>query len=186
MLALVNQALKRMVVLRPDLFAIIGTVACTAGSTIQSTPTDSVRLIEVYSIVNGGGVVEASREVLDQTIPSWRSDAAGAAVNWMRNVRNPNNFFIYPKAPAAQVLTVEYSQSPPTYDADDDIALLSDAYMPVVVDITVFLAESIDNEAVTSGRAKLFQDSYTQALGLSLQSRAVTDTENSGSKDEVV
>lgn len=186
MLSLVNQALKRMVVLRPDLFAFVGTVACVAGTTIQAAPADSVRIIEVYSIVGGGGVVEVTREALDQTVPSWRTDTAGAAVNWMRNVRNPNNFFIYPQAPANQTLVVEYAQAPADYTIDATITLLSNAYRPVVTDIVVYLAESIDNESVTSGRAKLFQDAYTQALGLSLQSRVVLDLENSGSKGEVV
>jgi hypothetical protein len=48
------------------------------------------------------------------------------------------------------------------------------------VDGVVFLAESIDNEHVNSGRAKLFQDSFVQGLGVSLQSRTITDTETGG------
>ncbi len=44
----------------------------------------------------------------------------------------------------------------------------------------MFLAESIDNEHVNSGRAKLFQDAFIQGLGVSLQSRSVTDTESGG------
>ena len=31
---------------------------------MQSAPADSLRVIEVYSIVGGGGVVEANREVI--------------------------------------------------------------------------------------------------------------------------
>ena len=67
LLALCNQALKRIQILRPDLFAYVGTVACTAGEVVQDAPSDSLRVIEVYSVVGGGGVVEADREVLDQT-----------------------------------------------------------------------------------------------------------------------
>jgi hypothetical protein len=48
------------------------------------------------------------------------------------------------------------------------------------VDGVIFLAESIDNEHVNSGRAKLFQESFVQSLGVSLQSRAITDTESGG------
>ena len=62
-------------------------------------------------------------------------------VNWMRHIRNPNKFFIYPKAPAAQVLDIEYAQSPPVYAGDAAVALLPDAYFPVVVDATVFITE---------------------------------------------
>ena len=180
LLGFANQALKRMAVLRPDLFAYIGTVTCTAGAVIQSAPTDSIRVMEIFQVQGGSGVTEVNRDSLDETYPGWMNDAAGACVNWMRHVRNPNRFFIYPKAPAGQVLVVEYSQTPPDYVIDADVALLPDAYFPVVVDGTIFLAESVDNEHVNSNRAQLFQQTFTQALGVNAQSRTLTDTEEAG------
>jgi len=180
LLGMGNQALKRIQLLRPDLFAYVSTMTCTQGEVIQAAPSDSLRIIEVYSIVGGAGLVEAEREVLDQTLPTWVNDTEGAAVNWMRHVRNPNKFFIYPQAPAAQVLNIEYSQVPPTYDGTTTIALLPDAYFSVVVDCMVWLVESVDNEHVTSGRAKMFKESFTEALGVSKGSLPVTDTEDAG------
>ena len=186
LLGLVNQGLKRMAVLRPDLFAAVGTVTCDEDAVVQSAPADSIRLIEVYSVVGGNAVTETNRETLDQNVPSWPADTQGAAVNWMRNVRNPNKFYIYPKAPVGHVLSVEYAQTPSDYALVDTVLLLPGAYFPVVVDVTMFLAESVDNEHVTSGRAKMFQDSFTQALGLSTQSRSITDTETGGLDDKEV
>ena len=180
LLGFANQALKRMAVLRPDLFAYIGTVTCTADAVIQSAPTDSIRVMEIFQVQGGSGVTEVNRDSLDETYPGWMNDAAGACVNWMRHVRNPNRFFIYPKAPAGQVLVVEYAQTPPDYAIDADVALLPDAYFPVVVDGTIFLAESVDNEHVNSNRAQLFQQTFTQALGVNAQSRTLTDTEEAG------
>jgi len=182
LLGFANQALKRIAVLRPDLFAYVGEITCVSDAVLQTGPSDSIRIIEVYSVVGGNGVTEANRETLDQAMPTWMNDTAAATENWMRHVRNPNRFFIYPKAPAGQKLVIEYAQSPPDYDTTTSVELLSDAYFPVVLDATVFLAESIDNEHVNSNRAKLFQESFTQALGTSAQSRPVTDTENSGMK----
>ena len=180
LLSLCNQGLKRIQLYRPDLFAYVGTVACTQGEVLQSAPTDSYRIIEVYGIVGGDRVVEANREVLDQNLPTWPNDAEAAAINWMRSIRNPNKFFIYPQAPAAQTLTVEYSQVPPTYDGTTAVTLLPDTYLPALVDIVVFLAEVIDNEHVTQGRAKLFYESFTQLMGITSSSIAITDTEQSG------
>lgn len=186
LLGFANQALKRIAVLRPDLFAYIGDITCTDGEVVQSAPSDSIRLIEVYRVKNGNGVIETNREALDQAYPTWMNDAAGAAVNFMRHVRNPNKFFIYPKAPAGQVLVGEYAQTPPDYDGVTPIALLPDAYEPVVIDATVFIAESVDNEHVNSQRAQLFQSSFTQALGVAAQSRAITDPERGGLQEEDV
>ena len=186
LLGFANQALKRMSVLRPDLFAYIGEITCTAGAVIQSPPSDSIRIIEIFQVKDGAGVTEVDRTSLDQTYPGWMNDAAGAAVNWMRHVRNPNKFFIYPKAPVGQVLIGEYAQTPPNYVGTDTVALLPDAFFPVVVDGTVFLAESVDNEHVNSNRAQLFQQSFTQALGVSAQARSLTDTEEAGLPSEQV
>lgn len=186
LLGFANQALKRMSVLRPDLFAYIGEIPCTAGAVIQSPPADSIRVIEIFQVKDGSGVTEVDRNSLDQTYPGWMNDTAGPTVNWMRHVRNPNKFFIYPKAPVGQVLIGEYAQTPPNYVGADTVALLPDAFFPVVVDGTVFLAESVDNEHVNSNRAQLFQQSFTQALGVSAQARTLTDTETAGLPNEQV
>jgi hypothetical protein len=180
MLGFVNQTLKKMVVLRPDLFAVIGDFATTAGSVLQDCPADSTRLIEVFQVKGGNAITEVTRRVLDQTSPSWVSDPPGAPVNFMRHVRNPNRFFVYPAPVAGTVLVGEYAQTPPDYTLNQEVTFPTDAYFPVVVDGTVFLAESIDNEHVNSNRAKLFQDAFVQALGVGLQSRTVTDTEEGG------
>lgn len=172
-----NQSLKRMAVLRPDLFSYFGNVPCTAGQVLQQLPADASRLMEIFSVVGGGSVRETNRETMDDVYPQWVSDTAGPAVNWMRHPRSATRFFIYPKAPADQQLLVEYSQTPPDYDAATPVELLPDAYYPVVLDGVIFLAESIDNEHVNSGRAELFQKSFSEALAANMQSRELTDKE---------
>lgn len=175
-----NQTLKRIALLRPDLFSFIGDITCTAGEVLQTAPTDSIRLMEILRVKNGDSIRETNRETMDQTYPTWGSDAAAPCVNWMRHPRNPNRFFIYPKAPVAQVLTGEYAQTPPNYLSSDNIALLPDAFFPCVVDGTVYMAEAVDSESVSSQRAEMFQKSLTGMLSASLESRAVTDKENAG------
>lgn len=180
LLGFVNQTLRRIAVLRPDLFAYIGTMDCEPGVVLQSAPTDSLRIIEVHSVVGGNGVTEVDKNALDESYPIWADDPAGPAVNWMRHVRNPNKFFIYPKAPEGQQLLIEYAQTPPKYTLDAEVALLPEAFFPVVVDGVVFLAESVDNESVNAGRAQLFQKSFSDTLGTNQQSKVVTDTDDGG------
>jgi len=176
----VNQTLKRMSVLRPDLFSFIGDIPTVANTVLQSCPSDSLRLIEIFQIKNGDAVTEVNRDVLDQMYPNWVNEAAGTPVNFMRHVRNPNKFFLYPRPSTGVVLVGEYAQVPPAYTIAQAIALVPDAYLPIAVDGVVFLAESVDNEHVNSGRAKLFQDSFAQTLATGLQVRSITDTEEGG------
>lgn len=180
MLGFVNQTLKRMVTIRPDLFAVIGDFPTTANTVLQSCPADSTRLIEIFQVKNGNAITEVNRATLDRTVPNWQNEDAGQPVNFMRHVRNPNRFFVYPRPEAGVVLVGEYAQTPPDYTLGQEITYPTDAYFPVAVDGVVFLAESIDNEHVNSGRAKLFQDAFVQGLGVSLQSRTITDTEAGG------
>lgn len=180
MLGFVNQTLKRMVTIRPDLFAVIGDFTTVANTVLQSCPADSTRLIEIFQVKNGNAITEVNRATLDRTAPNWQNEEAGQPVNFMRHVRNPNRFFVYPRPEAGVVLVGEYAQTPPDYTLNQEIAYPTDAYFPVAVDGVVFLAESIDNEHVNSGRAKLFQDAFVQGLGVSLQSRTITDTEAGG------
>ena len=90
LLGFANQALRRIAVLRPDLFAKVSTMTCTTNEAIQSAPTDSLRIMEVFSVSGGDGCIETNRESLDQAYPQWMNATAGAAVNWMRHTRNAN------------------------------------------------------------------------------------------------
>lgn len=181
MLGFVNQALKRTAYIRPDLFTTIGNVSLTQNTVVQSLPAGAIRLVEIYSVVGGTAVTEVNREMLDQSYPTWPSEAAGLPVNYVRHVRNPTKFFVYPRPTSGVQVVAEYATTPATYaSASSTITELPDVYLPSLVDCVVFLAESIDDEHVLSGRAKLFLDSFQQSLALTLTARPITDTEDAG------
>jgi hypothetical protein len=182
LLGYINQTLKRMALLRPDLFGVIADVATTASSAVQTLPTDAIRLIDVFSVKGGGAVTETDRETMDRNYPSWSVEAAGTPVNFMRHVKNPTRFFLYPPPAAGIELVVEYAKVPDTYAINDDIDAIPAAFMPTLVSGTVFLSQSIDDEHVSSGRAKLFLDAFTQDLFGAFSSRTVTDTKAAGLK----
>lgn len=179
LLGYVNQTLKRMAFLRPDLFSFIGDISTVADTVLQSCPSDSLRLVEIFQVKDGNAVTEVSRDVLDQGYPGWVAEASGTPVNFMRHVRNPNQFFLYPRPSSGVVLVGEYVQVPASYAISDTILLLPDSYLPVVVDGVVFLAESEDNEHVNSNRAKMFLDLFVSELSTGANARLVTDTESS-------
>jgi hypothetical protein len=187
LLGYVNQTLKRMAVVRPDLFSDIGDIPTTPDTAVQSLPADAIRLLDIFQVKGGPAINEVDRETMNRNYPGWMVEASSVPVNFMRHVKNPDRFFLYPPPVAGTVLVGEYAKSPPNYAMADTVDILSDVYFPVVVDGTVFLAESIDDEHVQSGRAKLFYDSFAQMLTTSLQSRKVTDTKSAGlDKGEVI
>jgi hypothetical protein len=180
MLGYVNQTLKRMSIVRPDLFSDIADIPTQVGSAVQSLPANALRLLDIFQVKNGAAINEVDRETMNRNYPNWMTETAGVPVNFMRHVKNPDRYFLYPRPEAGVVLVGEYAVSPPDYALAAEVDLLADSYLPVVVDGTVFLAESIDDEHVQSGRAKLFYESFANQLSVNLQSRKVTDTKLAG------
>lgn len=171
----ISQTVRRVTVLRPDLFTEITTITCVAGS-MQSPPADSVRIMDVLTNTSGAAVKEVNQEVLDLMVPAWEALTPGPAVNWMRYPRSPNRFYVYPAATVSDTLEIVYAKCPAVMTTASTIPL-QDVYYPAIVDGTCWLMESIDAEHVESGRAKMFQDSFLQALTGSLQARRITDTD---------
>lgn len=182
LLGYVNQTLKRMANMRPDLFSAIGDLTTTADSAVQALPADAIRLVDIFSVKNGNAITEVDRETMDRNYPSWSAEPSGTPVNFMRHVKNPDRFFLYPRPAAGVVLVGEYAQVPPTYTLNQTITAPADSFFPTIVNGTMFLAQSIDDEHVSSGRAKLFLDAFTQDLSASFSSRVVTDTKAAGFK----
>ena len=137
-------------------------------------------MVEIFGVSGGNAIEEVNRDEFDRAYPAWQSDAAGVPTKYMRHTRNPKGFFLYPRPQAGVQLLAEYVVSPPDYTLLQAIITPADEYFSTIVDGTVFLAESVDNEHVSSGRAKLFYDSFVQSLGVSGQAREITDTERGG------
>jgi len=195
LIGLINRALRLMVVVRPDLFAYMTTVTPTVGSSVQTAPANSVRIMEVFHVTNGNSITEVDRESMDESYPQWMNDPAAAPKNWMRHIRNPNRYFLYPRPITGTTIYIEYARQPRTYTeaslADvsptpntGTIDDLQDAYLPIVIEGVVYLAESIDNEHVNSGRAALAQKTFFAALEAGLETREITDTEDGASRGE--
>lgn len=177
LLSYVNQVLRRVLTVRPDLFIDTVTVPLTAGTVLQALPAGAHRLVDVYYVEGYNSVNEVERPILERGYPQWVSDPAGIPYNFVRHARNPTKFFVYPRPIENLSLVVDYVVAPPTYTVDEEITAPTDGYMSTVVDGVVFLASSIDDEHVLSGRAKLFLDSFMQSLGTDLQGRMLTDEE---------
>jgi len=177
LLRFLNQTVKRMAMLRPDLFLVVREVQTVAGAATQTLPQDAVRLVEVYNVSGGNVVTEVNKDTLDQTFPGWRSATPGKPVNYIRHVRNPTMFFLYPAPEAGVSVVAEYAAVPADYGLTDTITAPSTAYTPSLVDGIVYLAQSIDDEHVNSGRAKLFADTFAQSLDTGLRTQPVTDTD---------
>ena len=180
LLDFVNQTLKTTATLRPDLFSYLTDISTVQNTVTQTLPADSARLVEIFAVKDGNAITEVSREVMDQSYPQWRTEPAGIPVNYMRHVRNYNQYFLYPRPVRNIVLIGEYIQIPPNYTLNQTIQLLPDNFFPAIVSGVVALVASIESENARQDRATYFRSQYADILSISLQARAGTDTEEGG------
>lgn len=180
LLGFVMQTVQRMAVLRPDLFSTITEMNTTPCSFVQTIPRDGARLVEIFAVKGGKAVQEVSRDVMDRNFPGWTMATEGVPVNYMRHPRNPTRYFLYPPPTQGTKLIAEYVQAPIFCGINERIQPLNDIYFPIVVQGTVFMTESIDNEHANSGRAKLYDDAFNMMLTSNFESRTVTDIEDGG------
>jgi hypothetical protein len=181
LLVLVNNTIKRMVLLRPDLFTTVASISTTPNVVLQTMPADSFRLVDIFQVTGANTLEEVDRSQLNRTDINWAAEAAGTPVKFMRHPRNPNRYFLYPRPTSGITLQAEYVKIQPTYNLNDTITGLPDDYLPVLTDGTIYALLTLDNEVNrTQGGivlAKAYGDSFAQTLGVSLQVRALTDTE---------
>lgn len=182
MLDFVNQVVKRACVVRPDLFITDTTITPTADQVEQELSATITRIMEIHRVVGGGAIGEVDKETMDRSAPDWTTETSGTPVNWMRHPRNPRRYFLYPAPATGTQLSVEYIEVPSDYGLSDTIAL-PDSYKSALVDGVVYLAEVIDNEHVVTERAKMFLESFMQALGADFTQRKVVDDEDGGMEE---
>lgn len=171
LLGFVNQILKQTAILRPDLFTLTADIPTNPNVVEQEMPADSIHLVNILAVKDGGAIVEVSREAMDQFYPQWRSVAAGTPVNYMRHPRNPNRYYLYPRPKVNTTLTGEYAQTPPTYARMQPIALLPDSYQSAMVMGVLMLVAAVENKTTDPARYQQFQAAYEQSLGVSLQAK---------------
>jgi hypothetical protein len=144
----------------PDLFIVTGPVTCTAGQVEQALPVAGSALFDVLGIQNGNAVNRTTLDALRAWRPSWRIDAAAAATDWVMPPQDPSkakgpDFFVYPKAPANQVVIAMYVPPP----ADVDVLArrrhqdfpVPDTYSEPLSFYVTGRAEMKDDEHVDSG-----------------------------------
>lgn len=180
MVRFANETLRQTTLIRPDLFTVLGDIATVPSVVEQQLPSDSMRMVSIRSIKSGAPVVEVSYEMMDRSYPAWRVDAPGVPVNYMRNVRNPNAYFLYPRPQANIVLTGEYVKTPRQYEYTDTVDIVPDTYRPALVAGVVARIADIENTTRDPERARNFMQMYAQLLDTNLVVRKITDTKMAG------
>lgn len=186
----VNMAVRKMVMMRPDLFTKLeNSYNAVAGlrvdRVLQTCPTDSYRLVEIFTATNGNAInvlEEVDYAHFVRADRSWSTHPAGVPTKYMRHPRNPNKFFLYPRPSTGTTLQMEYIQVQPTYTLNQTIEGINDNYFPALVDAVVYYVLTIENAESSSGigvgRANMYRNTFYSAIDTSADARLLTDVDN--------
>lgn len=159
-----NDALDAMLPLVPHYFYERGDLTCTADSSAQTVSfADAHALVSVDRIKDGAVILPASKPELDRYDTSWMTAASAAAVNWLPHADSSVRFYLYPPAPADQVVEVTYVRIPSEYaiGADTELPMTMG---PVIADYIVAMAMLRDDEHVNANRAQAALASFVGRL----------------------
>lgn len=164
LLAYANGAVRALVDLRPELFYEFGYYECNPDEVVQEIYFEDARsVVNVLRRADGGVVWPCDLATLSAYDPNWGKAASAPAVNWAPHPGDPRRFFIYPPAPAGQVLELVYVRMPPGYGANDDTGL-PETLAEAIADYIVAMAESRNEESVTSQRAAQFMQQFVSRV----------------------
>ena len=155
LLIYVNDCMREISTIRPDLFLTVGDYTCIQSQCEQViTFQDAQRLVMPTCIHGGAALTRFDIGTLDTFLPQWRAATPAAATQWSQYQGDPLRFFIYPPAPASvQVLDIQYIKLPTALLIDDPITEIPANMLPAITDYVVYRASSKDDEHSDSGRA---------------------------------
>lgn len=175
LLSWLNEAQRRVVLLRPDASSEVTQVTLVAG-TRQTMPAGSIRLLGCRRNVSGRVCTMIKRDHLDQFSPNWSLATADATVKHViYDELVPDEFEVYPPQPTSGFGSIQIVRSVLPTDCTldavsggsvDSVISLPDQYESPLVDYVVYRGYSKDAAyTVRGGKAEAAWNAFVQGLG---------------------
>lgn len=149
-----------------DVYVLRTNIEAVAG-TVQSLPSDGLRLVDIIKNVSGGGAIHQSDyATVDVLSNSWRAASAAAAENYFYDERNPTEFELYPPQSGGELIEVVYNAIPGDATINGDVTI-NDMYADSLIDYVVYRGFSKDTEDSSPelARATAFYRAFLIGIG---------------------
>lgn len=149
-----------------DAYVLRADIAAVAG-TVQTLPTDAIRLVDVVKNVSDGSAIHQSDyATVDMLRSTWRKEAAGVAETFFYDSNNPKEFEVYPPQAGGENIEVVYNAQPGDADIDGNI-IIDDMYADSLIDYIAYRGFSKDTEDSSPElmRATAFYRAFLLGIG---------------------
>lgn len=144
-----------------DAYVVRDTITAATG-TVQTLPTDGIRLIEVVkNIADGSSIRQSDYAIVDMLRSAWRSYDTGPAENYFYDERNPKQFEVYPPQAGGEQIELVYNAQPTNAVMSGNISI-DDLYADALIDYIAYRGFSKDTEDASTELRRA--DSYYKAF----------------------
>lgn len=160
-----NDAIRQVVMLRPDAASVTNTFTCQP-TTRQTLNVADYRLLDITHNTNGRVIHRIARTALDLNIPNWHGATATALEieYFVYDEKFPNIFFVYPKPASGVPIEVVTSRLPaPATATDVDIAL-HNIYFNALADYILHRAFMKDSSAGSITKSEYHHKLFLSAI----------------------
>ena len=150
-----------------DVYVLRANITAAAG-TVQSLPSDGIRLIDVVkNVTDGGAIHQADYATADMLSSSWREEVRGPAETYFYDERNPKEFEVYPPAVGGEFIELVYNAQPGDVSITGNI-IIDDMYADALIDYVAYRGFSKDTEDASAelGRATAFYKAFLISAGM--------------------
>lgn len=160
-----NDAIRQVVMLRPDAASGTYTFACQA-TTRQTLDAGDYRLLDITHNTNGRVIHRIARTALDLNIPNWHgADAVATEIEYfVYDEKFPHIFFVYPKPVNGVQIEIVSSRLPaPATETNVDIAL-HNIYFNALADYILHRAFMKDSSAGSVSKSEYHHNLFLNAI----------------------
>jgi hypothetical protein len=168
-ISFVNEAIKAVVLVRPDATATTTNHTLTADTSRQSIPATGARFLHLTrNVATGTPIRKISKEVLFETVYDWDPQTVTEIEFYMFDEEDPLSFDVHPVPDSALVVGLVYSDVPATVASGDDIPL-SGIYAAPLLDFVLHRCYGMETKGVDRQKSMQHLQSFFNALGVKTQ-----------------
>ncbi|HBM0098355.1 TPA: hypothetical protein LT061_004923 [Salmonella enterica subsp. enterica serovar Blitta] len=164
-----NDAVRAIILVRPDAGASVETLKCEPGSR-QSLPDGALRIIDVIRLTDGNALLPVPRDVLDHDYPDWHM-MTGAPERYVYSEVTPRIFYLFPAPDECISIDAVICRIPAVVTIssleDNTEIRIDEAYVNPLVDWMLFRAFSKDVAGgANSAQAMQHYQAFADQMGI--------------------
>jgi len=174
----VTEALRAIVMIRPDAYPEHGNIALEVGKAIQTLPSGGIILSSIIrnrgtdGTTNGPTITQVEKSVLDQTLPGWIVKTTETRIrNYIYTPEVPALFQVFPIPTAALNVEGVWGKAPTAITDALDVICIDDTYGPAIKEWALFRLQSMEVEGASINLAMAHQTNFFNLMGTKMSNQ---------------